>query len=623
MNEQISLFDIDTIFSLTNTEGTKAIDKAITLEEITEKSEKQKNKKVAYDVGDKIGGARKDLAQQRISFLSKPTFELLQEIEIADSHLAEELLTKKLFFDWFNLESAKENDLEPSAAKGLQLTIRRLPTNSKGLDRIKYFKSMQFISEEFKLVKTYNHFQICIQRLAFMVNTKLFINRSKRRIDAFENEISWTDDQKKIADYQSELQIYTGHYNLGTLCENYYLDSLGSFYELLNSVKKRKDLYEKIIFITDWDKIIPAKATNDSKPDKGAPKKSAWTRELPAVPQRIGQNELQVINKPNDFKDLFGFQSVEFGNYVDDDKAMEHLTNASIAYQDLANILNIPIQAISLKNELAMAFGSRGRGNALGHYERSYHVINLTKERGVLGVLAHEWFHAYDRFVYTALVNENSTEMITEKHPYGVIPDNIHASINKLVNVMTKGNSKAYQDVSAFTGSYTFRRAFKDTYESCESNLFECMESFLICIDHNIQRTLTGYIHPDSYEKRKNQLITRRKKKVREYAEALSQYHHEVTGEKITMIPYPSEQTDYYNRSITCDKGKRGKYWSSTVEMAARAFEAFIIDELNARGWTNDYLVCGITEIYPEAEERMEINKAMREFLKETKKLLI
>ena len=47
---------------------------------------------------------------------------------------------------------------------------------------------------------------------------------------------------------------------------------------------------------------------------------------------------------------------------------------------------------------LAIAFGARGRGNALAHYEKDLEVINLTKLRGA-GSLAHEWGHALDHMI--------------------------------------------------------------------------------------------------------------------------------------------------------------------------------------------------------------------------------
>jgi hypothetical protein len=48
---------------------------------------------------------------------------------------------------------------------------------------------------------------------------------------------------------------------------------------------------------------------------------------------------------------------------------------------------------------LAIAFGSRGKGAALAHYEPSRKVINLTKLRGA-GCLAHELGHAIDNYLY-------------------------------------------------------------------------------------------------------------------------------------------------------------------------------------------------------------------------------
>lgn len=58
---------------------------------------------------------------------------------------------------------------------------------------------------------------------------------------------------------------------------------------------------------------------------------------------------------------------------------------------------------------LAIAFGSRGSGNASAHYEPTYKVINLTKTKGN-GTLAHEWFHAYDHYLNYSKNNTASAE---------------------------------------------------------------------------------------------------------------------------------------------------------------------------------------------------------------------
>ena len=98
-----------------------------------------------------------------------------------------------------------------------------------------------------------------------------------------------------------------------------------------------------------------------------------------------------------DFMDAFGFRGVQFGNWVKQQERQQSLNEAFDALHDLASILNIPTKAISLGGELGLAFGARGSGKAMAHFERSQVVINLTKTKGA-GSLAHEWFHALDNY---------------------------------------------------------------------------------------------------------------------------------------------------------------------------------------------------------------------------------
>jgi DNA repair protein RadC/predicted ABC-type ATPase len=104
---------------------------------------------------------------------------------------------------------------------------------------------------------------------------------------------------------------------------------------------------------------------------------------------------------PQMFMDAFRFKGVEFGNWVSDgrnDKERQGMLNAAYdALHDLAAILNIPTQAVSLNGDLGLGFGSRGHGKFAAHYEPDFLVINLTKTRGA-GTLAHEWFHALDHY---------------------------------------------------------------------------------------------------------------------------------------------------------------------------------------------------------------------------------
>ena len=89
------------------------------------------------------------------------------------------------------------------------------------------------------------------------------------------------------------------------------------------------------------------------------------------------------------------FRGIQFGNSMTDDERVHHVQKCTEAFADLADILDIPEEYTSWKGKLAIAFGARGKGGAVAHYEPSKMVVNLTRKNGV-GSLAHEWGHFFD-----------------------------------------------------------------------------------------------------------------------------------------------------------------------------------------------------------------------------------
>ncbi len=98
-----------------------------------------------------------------------------------------------------------------------------------------------------------------------------------------------------------------------------------------------------------------------------------------------------------DFRNTFGFRGVEFGNWANQQERQLALNQAYDAFMDLSEATGISPQGLSLGGELGMAFGARGGGGAAAHYEPGKVVINLTKTQGA-GTLAHEWWHAIDNY---------------------------------------------------------------------------------------------------------------------------------------------------------------------------------------------------------------------------------
>ena len=84
----------------------------------------------------------------------------------------------------------------------------------------------------------------------------------------------------------------------------------------------------------------------------------------------------------DDMMHTFGFRAGEFGNWNNNNDRQTNLNMSFDAFKDLAKALNIKDEDIALGGKLAIAYGARGSGSALAHFEPSANVINLTKMRG-------------------------------------------------------------------------------------------------------------------------------------------------------------------------------------------------------------------------------------------------
>ncbi|HIF9289526.1 TPA: LPD5 domain-containing protein [Photobacterium damselae] len=217
---------------------------------------------------------------------------------------------------------------------------------------------------------------------------------------------------------------------------------------------------------------------------------------------RVGEDIRQGRDvSADDFAKAFGFRGVEFGNWVDQKKRQAMVNEAYDALMDMAAVLNISPQAISLNGELGLAFGARGIGGknaAKAHYEPGKIVINLTKKRGA-GSLGHEWWHALDNYF---------GKMDVSNH--GIDPD----------AMMTLRSLKGRQEMVVRAEMHA---AFKEVMSTINSS-------------------------------------------------------------------------DLVKRSIQLDKKRVKDYWSTPEEMSARSFESYLIAKLTDQNVRNDFLANIVSE---------------------------
>ncbi len=150
--------------------------------------------------------------------------------------------------------------------------------------------------------------------------------------------------------------------------------------------------------------------------------------------ERVGEDYRKGDDAlPDMFAKEFGFRGVQFGNYVEQKRRMQDLNNAYDAFIDMADLLGIPHDTVSLDGKLGLAFGARGVGGkdpASAHFERAGNIINLTKNSGA-GSLGHEWFHAMDAY----FGEQGGVEFMTEtprarvKEKDGIVSESVRPEL--------------------------------------------------------------------------------------------------------------------------------------------------------------------------------------------------
>lgn len=228
---------------------------------------------------------------------------------------------------------------------------------------------------------------------------------------------------------------------------------------------------------------------------------------------RVGQDMREAQNvTPEQFREAFGFRGVEFGNWVEQGRRQQDLNDAFDALMDMAAILQLPPKAISLNGELGLAFGARGAGGknpAAAHYERGKVVINLTKKSGA-GSLGHEWWHAVDN--YFARMRGQAGGMLTQASD---------------VSVLSRGPAKTFAP------------------------------------NANVRLEM-----------------------VQAFAEVIKAINN----------------TSLRARAANLDSRRVKEYWGTDPELSARAFESYLIAKLEDQNASNDYLANVVDEQFWEAQ---------------------
>lgn len=296
---------------------------------------------------------------------------------------------------------------------------------------------------------------------------------------------------------------------------------------------------------------------------------------------------------------MFGFKSVQFGAAMTDKLSREHIRHFLGAMSDLAEVLNYDISDVNDIGGLSMAFGARGHGRAMAHYESGRVIINITASRGN-GAVAHEWAHYLDNALLIYSREEKITDFASGKvlgrTPLQVDDDAIREKLHKLMTFIINGDPN-YNNTIPVTfeqldkGPKYRTGILKPTIEETIQDLQKKYPSY-------------GKIHPKNIKE--NEKI---------YSWILKQFDQESITLDMQLTGISAFH--YYAKKL-------GKYWSKPIEMFARAFETFAYDKLAAADRVNNYLVSGdsfdhFMNPYPFGSERERLFELYDDLMKTIK----
>ena len=463
----------------------------------------------------------------------------------------------------------------------------------------------------------------------------------------------------KFADLRFSKSFQTHYNNLKVYDDKYHTKADGEKYESVG-YKYRDKEYDKY---ETWD-WLDAKKNKKAKPEseiiKGKTKRT-FEMIVPKTLERKGGRDISVKSTA-ELKKAFNLRDVQTGTYVQSDpvSAKWHVDNIAAGLADLADVLGIKDEQISLNGRLALAIGARGHGSALAHYEPVERVINITKFKGG-GSLGHEWFHSFDNMIAEAITGGNVSVYMSQPNAqsktyklmdafkpnaaHDDIPDNelaqnVRNKFINLVNAMMTGDTPeteviAYNAADVETAKNFFENKIKfysgyydhDGFYTKLANA-KTLDEAISAINDKFATTV-NLIRNNSekvgklakYEQKRMKDTVRTYEKYRVMAAAyFDSKADKADGGEVT-VKTGRIVSRFYEDAKKLDEGKQKPYWSTPLEMAARSFEAYLCDKLKEKGQQNDYLsghannaeYNGEFYPYPTEKDRIKINKAFDE----------
>ncbi|WP_432263046.1 LPD1 domain-containing protein [Cupriavidus sp. TMH.W2] len=611
------------------------------------------------DAGEKIGGARKDLAKQALR---------LDELPMLNERERAALVKKDNVWTALDYDAMRERGVLPEVAYLIRELRKSFPATplSGGInvkrDRLErrakagltvqqcenYVRAATLITTELIDVRTLDDLANAYVRIGEAADVLLPQSRSlPRGAWSFDTD-HWFCDGTGFRTVKRQLALVKG-----------WRDADGRLHrEASNLEDAAKVARAATGGGWDWaikpDGVGPAAVSPPAKPKKPEP----VFEHLDPI-RRIGPDYRNGAPfNETVFLARFGFRGIEYGNWLPQAERQIVLDHATDAFCDLARVLGLPEQAMGLGGSLGIGFGSRGNGGkraAQAHYEPLANAINLTRLNGA-GSLAHEWFHALDYWIakhYDMSGIKPASELpvgatISGRAPAAFAIQRTLSFVNMrdetLPELTRRRCHKARADETQGTHTQLLREDLSRRFRAmeraipaggmvpgfgarAEAIMTQMLEAVPPLAEHGIEvfanpnaflaAIRAAYIEhggvPESTLPRAILMA------IEKGANGLATTVERVLAEVSRFEPgrYKTE-SNVLRDALYYDSYRSKPYWSTPCEMMARAFEAYVQDEIERHdGQLSQYLVYGCQDkphaeysVYPRGAERAAVREA-------------
>lgn len=547
----------------------------------TRRGTKRGPQKQYRDAGEKIGGARKDVVAAREAFDARPSVANLDALEGVDPDQAHKACKKQAVWPAPGVAEAQKAGRDPGwylLARTTWDVLATAPKANNGEERKRWMAATEFMRDT---VEGAENGKVLYDRLRELEKDSYAWNPTTYQ-EAVQGHV---DALPRLKDYLRGRAKVRGRAFYDHLGQGEYWHRTSQVSEAQKAGKDPSDYLAKQEQawgqLASWfgEKARKVTQTEDDVVEK-------WKPSRPAAYERLGDVEPVAVRNAETMLKLFGLRGVEFGNWMDDEASRVHVNRCAEAFVDLAEGLGLDTKDVSLNGRLALAFGARGTGRALAHYEPGKKVINLTKLGGA-GTLAHEWWHALENII--GMVEPGVSGM---DHPSDL-------DAGKLIRSESPVLKALGGVLSEITGGEG-RKSLKLAPEKQRFTSWRQIDTFITGAGGDGQKALDAVL--DRYPG-----TASRPKRLGDVAN----YIAAKTG--ATDLTIQTLNSNYY-----LDAKSRGDYWGRPHEMLARAFECYMVDALKRDGRGNNYLAFDANyhdrnlarAPYPQGDERDRIGKA-------------